>query len=173
MRDKSKRDHHGVRGVRIPPERILRAEELFAGTREQAPMSTREIEKRLMEEFKVERRQAQEYLMLARQNLARIAMNNGETPEAMVERAEQMLMDAFFTAKAKSDASAMLQAAQRLAELRGIYKREVQIEASFTGLADALHSVMGEIGADEQTKGIVLEAAKQKDARKRAKKVES
>lgn len=147
----------------LDPVRVLRAEELWLGVGPGVvPQSTRHIEKQLMQEFGVCQRQARYYLTAARTNLARIAKHNGEKPEALIERADARLTEAFAAAKAKGDASSMVQAAQRQAELHGLVKREVQVEAKGT-LADAFAGLL---------KVVASESAESKDAASDAAKVE-
>jgi hypothetical protein len=145
---KPKRSHKST-GTRIDPKRIDRAEELFAGIGpEGVPFSTRKIEKMLREEFGVSKSQANVYLQFARARLKAASMQLAENPESIVERGEAMMLEAFAKAREKHDASSMVQAAQRLAELRGVFSRKVNVEGKFSGLADALASVFDEVRGD-------------------------
>jgi hypothetical protein len=133
-------------GNAVDPVRVARAEELFIGVGDEPmPLSTRAIEKQLCAEFDVTPRTARKYMQIARQNLVRLSRNRGLTPEAIVERADARFNEAFQIAKKKGDASSMVQCVQRQAELHGVTKREVKIEAKVSGLADALASVFSEV----------------------------
>lgn len=124
-------------GETLDPRRVSRAEELFAGVGLNGPMSTRAIELTLSKEFEISQRQARRYLTKARANFKTLSQSCD--PDALIEQTDAMLLDAFEVAKAKRDPHGMVAAAQRRAELRGVFKREVQIDAKVSGLADLLN----------------------------------
>jgi hypothetical protein len=136
-----KRDHTEGFGNKIPPERIVRAEELFMGVNGVAPLPPRAIERTLAREFGVTARTARRYMQLARQNIARSARNQGRDLDAIVARADARFDETYALARVKNDAASMVQATQRQAELHGVTKREVKVDATVKGLGDLFATV--------------------------------
>lgn len=139
-------------GNKVAPERLEFVEALFTGLGPKGrPHTTREIENAVIKEYGVCRRQAQNYLTVVRRRLAAASAQTEQNPDALIEQTDALMLDAYRIAKQKGDVNGMVLAAQRRAELRGVFKRQVNIEGKFTGLADALASVMGEANASAST----------------------
>lgn len=95
---------------------------------------TRAIERDCAALFGCARRLIRKDLTLARSRVAKAF--TGETPDAVRARFEAMASRAFEVADREGDANGMLNAATRIAEVHGAYKREVKIAATVTGLAE-------------------------------------
>jgi hypothetical protein len=124
--------------TRIDPRRIEDAQERWLKGE-----SPREIQRALADAYGVQSRQARRYLRIARERLA--AEVKTVNPEAIVARAEGMLLEAYKAAQVRNastgqpNANAMVVAAQRIAELHGVMApQKVKLDATITGLGDLL-----------------------------------
>lgn len=140
--DGTKRNHAANLGKRMDQRRVDRAEELFSGLGpEGVPLPYRKIVTILSTEFAVSESQAKNYLKVAKERLAeRFASFD---PDSTIEQTDMMFLDAFGVAKGKQDAHAMVAAAHRRAELRGVFRQNVSAQLEVKGLGDLFGEQFG------------------------------